>query len=31
MELEEENSEDFEVHFYWKLNAKKYPTLHNGT
>jgi len=27
MQLEEENSEDFEVLLYWKLNAKKYPTL----
>jgi len=27
MQLEEENSEDFEVLLSWKLNAKKYPTL----
>ena len=27
MQLEEENSEDFEVLLYWKLNAKKYLTL----
>ncbi|RHN43668.1 putative HAT dimerization domain, ribonuclease H-like domain-containing protein [Medicago truncatula] len=27
MQLEEENSEDFEMLRYWKLNAKKYLTL----
>ncbi|KAK2417485.1 zinc finger BED domain-containing protein DAYSLEEPER [Trifolium repens] len=27
MQLEEENSEDFEVLLYWKLHEKKFPTL----
>jgi hypothetical protein len=27
MQLEEENSEDFEVLLYWMLHEKKFPTL----